>query len=264
VATAIHLEGLRKDFPTPSGGRYTSVQGVTLDVEAGKFLCLVGPSGCGKSTILNMVAGLLEPTEGVISISGQRLAGLNRRAGYMFQQDALLPWKTVLENVILGLTFRGIPHQEGENRGRTWLARVGLESFAASYPYQLSGGMRKRVAMVQSWIVNPDLLLMDEPFSSLDIHTRQKMEDELLQLWADSRTTVLFVTHDLEEAIALSDEVAVLSAGPASRIVGRYPIDLPRPRNLMDIRTEARFTDLYRLIWSTLREQVLKTHGLPV
>jgi NitT/TauT family transport system ATP-binding protein len=255
VAAAIYLQGLRKDFPTSSGDRYTSIDGVTLDVEAGKFVCIVGPSGCGKSTILNLVAGLLEPTHGAVHVFGQRLTGLN-----MFQQDALLPWKTVLENVTLGLTFRGVPRREADDRGTIWLARVGLERFASSYPYQLSGGMRKRVAMVQSWIVSPDVLLMDEPFSSLDIHTRYKMEDELLQLWAESHTTVLFVTHDLDEAIALSDEVAVLSAGPASRVVGRYMIDLPRPRNLIDIRTEPRFTDLYRLIWSTLREQVLKSY----
>ena len=262
--SAISLQGLKKDFPTASGARYTSVQGVTLDVPPGKFLSLVGPSGCGKSTILNMTAGLLDPTEGAVHIFGERLSGINRRAGYMFQEDALLPWKTVLENVTLGLTFRGVPRHEADRQGQSWLARVGLDDFAVSYPYQLSGGMRKRAALVQAWIVNPDLLLMDEPFSALDIHTRHRMEDELLHLWADSRTTVLFVTHDLEEAIALSDEVAVLSAGPASRIVGRYTIDLARPRNLIDIRTEPRFTELYRLIWSTLREQVLKSYAVQV
>ena len=261
MATAIHLEGLRKDFPTPSGGRYTSVQNVTLNVEAGKFLCLVGPSGCGKSTILNMVAGLLEPTGGAISISGERLAGLNRRAGYMFQQDALLPWKTVLENVTLGLTFRGIARKEAEDRGRTWLARVGLEGFAASYPYQLSGGMRKRAAMVQSWIVNPDLLLMDEPFSSLDIHTRQKMEDELLQLWTDSHTTVLFVTHDLEEAIALSDRVLLFKAGPRAALKADYPVGLPRPRNVAEARFIPGFTELYRTVWSSLKEEVMAAYA---
>jgi NitT/TauT family transport system ATP-binding protein len=261
ASASILLEGVGKQFPAAAGEGYTAVEGITLDVDAGKFLCIVGPSGCGKSTILHMAAGLMRPTEGAVYVFGQRLAGINRRAAYMFQQDALLPWKNVLENVILGLIFRGVSRQEAEERGRTWLGRVGLDRFAASFPYQLSGGMRRRVAMAQCWIVNPDVLLMDEPFSALDIHTRHKMEDELLRLWADSHTTVLFVTHDLEEAIALSDEVAVLSAGPGSRLVGRYAIDLPRPRNLIDIRTEPRFTELYRLIWSTLREQVLKSYS---
>jgi NitT/TauT family transport system ATP-binding protein len=237
-----------------------AIQGVSLDISEGVFLSVVGPSGCGKSTLLNLVAGLATPSSGAIEIYGKRLSGLNRRASYMFQQDALLPWKSVLDNVILGLNFGGRPRAEAHELGRKWINRVGLDGFADCYPHQLSGGMRKRVAMAQSWVVDPDMLLMDEPFSALDIHTRLRMEGELLQLWSGSRKTVLFVTHDLEEAIALSDEVAVLSAGPGSRLVNRYEVNLPRPRDLIDIRTQPEFIDLYRHIWTDLREEVLKSY----
>ncbi len=250
--TAIEFESVTKSF-----GSYTAIRQIDLAVAKGSFVSVVGPSGCGKSTLLNCAAGLIEPTEGSVSIFGEKLTGLNRRASYMFQQDALLPWKTVLENIALGLTFRNQP----EDEARAWVDRVGLEGFENAYPSQLSGGMRKRVAMAQSWIVNPDILLMDEPFSALDVHTRLRMETELLALWTASPKTVLFVTHDLEEALALSDEVVVLSAGPASHIVNRYSVDLARPRDLIDIRTEPRFTELYREIWSQLREEVLASYA---
>jgi NitT/TauT family transport system ATP-binding protein len=259
-SAAIHLERVTKAFTAPSGSRYTAVEGVTLDISDGVFLSVVGPSGCGKSTLLNLVAGLTTPTSGAVEIYGKHLSGLNRRASYMFQQDALLPWKTVLDNVILGLSFGRKGRKEAQEIGREWISRVGLDGFADCYPHQLSGGMRKRVAMAQSWIVDPDMLLMDEPFSALDIHTRLRMESELLQLWSDSRKTVLFVTHDLEEAIALSDEVAVLSAGPGSRLVNRYEVNLPRPRDLIDIRTQPEFISLYRHIWTDLRKEVLKSY----
>lgn len=257
---AVSLKQATKSFVTASGDIYTAVRDITLDVSEGRFVAIVGPSGCGKSTILNMTAGLMEPSSGAVYIYGEPLRGINRRAAYMFQQDALLPWKTVLENVVLGLIFRGWRLHEARDVAIEWLERVGLASFADRYPYQLSGGMRKRVAIAQSWIVNPDILLMDEPFSALDVQTRQMMENELLTIWSESRKTVLFVTHDLEEAISLADEVVVLSAGPASRVVGRFIVDIPRPRNLMDIRVEPRFSELYRAIWSILREEVLKSY----
>jgi len=203
---------------------------------------------------------LIETSVGSVSIFGESLKGLNRRAGYMFQQDGLLAWKTVLGNVTLGLRFRGMDARQAEAQARDWVVRVGLQGFADAYPSQLSGGMRKRVAVAQSWIVNPDILLMDEPFSALDVHTRLRMENELLELWTASPKTVLFVTHDLEEALALSDEVVVLAAGPASGVVNRYRVDLPRPRNLIDIRTEPRFAELYRHIWAQLKQEVLKSY----
>jgi NitT/TauT family transport system ATP-binding protein len=260
LSTAISMEGIARRFTTTSGTSYTAVEGIRMSVQAGTFVSVVGPSGCGKSTVLNMTAGLMQPTEGSIEIFGDKLTGINKRASYLFQQDALLPWKSVLDNVRLGLEFRGRNSPEAMELARSWVRRVGLEQFSASYPHQLSGGMRKRAAMAQSWIVDPDILLMDEPFSALDIHTRQRMESELLGLWSGSNKTVLFVTHDLEEAIALSDRVLVLSAGPGSRIVGEYEVDLPRPRNLIDIKTEPHFTELYRSIWSDLKQEVLKSY----
>jgi NitT/TauT family transport system ATP-binding protein len=242
-------------------GSYTAIQDVDFEVRPGSFVSVVGPSGCGKSTLLNLAAGLTQPTSGTVNIFDQPLIGLNRRAGYMFQQDALLPWKTVLGNVTLGLRFRGVDGRAAEAQARDWVVRVGLEHFVDAYPAQLSGGMRKRVAMAQSWIVDPAILLMDEPFSALDVHTRHRMEGELLTLWTASPKTILFVTHDLEEALALSDEVIVLSAGPGSRVVSRHTVDLSRPRDLIDIRTDARFGELYRKIWAELRQEVLASYA---
>ena len=227
---------------------------------AGAFVSVVGPSGCGKSTLLNLAAGLIEPSEGSVWVFDERLHGLNRRAAYMFQQDALLPWKTVLGNIMLGPRLRGVDTSDAEAQAREWIDRVGLQNFADAYPSQLSGGMRKRVAVAQSWIVNPDILLMDEPFGALDVHTRLRMEKELLDLWTESPKTVLFVTHDLDEAIALSDEVVVLSAGPASRIINRHRVDLPRPRDLLEIRSMPRFMEIYREIWAQLKGEVLRAY----
>ncbi len=256
---AVSLRGVSRDFATPGGAVYRAVEHVSFDVAPGAFVSIVGPTGCGKSTLLNVLAGLLAPTAGCVEIGGVPLAGVNRRATYMFQQDALLPWKSVLDNVGLGLTFAGRPRHEARRAARAWLDRIGLGAFADRFPSQLSGGMRKRVAMAQNWAMDRDLLLMDEPFSALDVHTRQAMEMELLTLWTGSSKTVVFVTHDLEEAIALADEVLVISAGPASHLVGRYVVPLARPRDLVDIRTDPAFNDLYRTIWSDLRREVLKS-----
>jgi NitT/TauT family transport system ATP-binding protein len=257
---ALRLDAVTHRFVAASGPAYTAVERITLDIRAGTFLSIVGPSGCGKSTVLNIIAGLLVPTEGTVEIFGERLHGINQKASYMFQQDALLPWKTVQDNILLGLELRRHDRREARELAAAWIKRVGLDGFASRYPYQLSGGMRKWVALAQTWIVQPDILLMDEPFSALDIHTRQRMEAEILTLWTASTKTVLFVTHDLEEAVALSDEVVVLSAGPGSQIIGRYPVNLARPRNLIDIRTEPQFREVYRSIWSDLRQEVLKSY----
>ena len=239
---------------------YAAVSELDLSVASGRFVSIVGPTGCGKSTVLNVVAGLREPSSGHVLIDGEPLKGLNRTAGYMFQQDALLPWKTVLDNVAFGLELAGVGKKERTARARDWVVRVGLGGFENSYPHQLSGGMRKRTAIAQTWIGDPGILLMDEPFAALDVQTRQLMENELLSLWTGSGKTVLFVTHDLDEAISLSDEIVLLSAGPASRIAGRYPVGLPRPRNLLDIRTMPQFTEIYGAIWAGLRNEVMKTY----
>jgi len=261
--TALEFDHVSRDYVAPDGSTYRVIDDVSLSISAGAFVALVGPSGCGKSTLLNLAAGLLVPTSGKIRIEGEELRGINRHATYMFQQDALLPWKNVRGNVALGLTLAGATRANAETRANEWLARVGLAAFASHYPSQLSGGMRKRVVMAQNWILERSQVLMDEPFSALDVHTRLLMETELLALWdmssRDAKRTVLFVTHDLEEAIALADEVVVLSAGPASRIVARHVIDLERPRNLLDLRTSSAFEALYRTIWSVLREEVVKS-----
>jgi NitT/TauT family transport system ATP-binding protein len=265
---ALELAGVSRDFTTPDGRGYCALDGISLSVPAGSFVAIVGPSGCGKSTLLNIAAGLLTPSTGTVRVGGEPIAGLNRGATYMFQQDALLPWKTVRENVALGLTLGGAARPDAHARADAWLERVGLAAFAAHYPSQLSGGMRKRVVMAQNWIIDRPIVLMDEPFSALDVHTRQQMETELLGLWEGTADkTVVFVTHDLEEAIALADEVVVLSAGPAARIVAQHQVTLARPRDLMEVRTAPAFVDLYKAIWAVLRKEVVKSqraaHGRP-
>jgi NitT/TauT family transport system ATP-binding protein len=240
------------------GQRYTAVREATIRVAPGEFVSVVGPTGCGKSTLLNVAAGLLEPSAGGVLVFGEPLAGINRRAGYLFQADALMPWRDALANVTAGLEFRGVPRAEAEARGEEWLRRVGLGGFANRYPHQLSGGMRKRVALAQTLILNPQILLMDEPFAALDIQTRQLMENELLDLWSADRKSVVFITHDLEEAIALADRVVVLSAGPETRPIGEFAIDLERPRDVAEIRLTPRFLALHTEIWHAMREEVLK------
>ncbi|HTR57053.1 MAG TPA: ABC transporter ATP-binding protein [Casimicrobiaceae bacterium] len=260
---ALSLERITCAFASrkAQGERYTAVRDATLSIGAGEFVSVVGPTGCGKSTLLNVAAGLLQPSSGAVRILGERLAGINRKAGYMFQAESLMPWRSAIDNVLAGLEFAGVERAAAKSRARDWLGRVGLSGFEQRYPHELSGGMRKRVALAQILILDPQLLLMDEPFSALDVQTRQLMENELLDLWSANRKSVLFITHDLEEAIALSDRVIVLSAGPASRPIGDYAIDLPRPRDVNEIRLAPRFVDLHREIWHKLKDEVLKTYA---
>jgi NitT/TauT family transport system ATP-binding protein len=255
AAPAIAFDRVTVRFATPARGVHTAVTGVTLAVEEGRFVAIVGPSGCGKSTLLNLAAGLLATPDGSVRVFGEELRGINRHAAYLFQQDALLPWRSVLDNVRLGLDFRRVPAAQAEAEARAAITRVGLAGFEDRFPHQLSGGMRKRVAIAQSWIVDPRILLMDEPFGALDVQTRQNMENELLEMWQESRKTVLFITHDLEEAIALADRVVVMTAGPG-RIKGDYDVSLPRPRDVIEIRLNPDFTVLYRQIWADLRDEV--------
>src|SRR5881628_640386 len=241
--------------------RYTAVGDTTLVIGEGEFVSVVGPTGCGKTTLLNVAAGLLKPSAGTVTVLGRSLGGINTRAGYMFQTEALMPWRNTIENVVAGLEFRGVAREEALERGDAWLNRVGLSGFGKRYPHQLSGGMRKRVALAQMLILNPQILLMDEPFSALDVQTRQLMENELLELWSADRKSVVFITHDLEEAISLSDRVIVLSAGPATRPIGEFVIDLPRPRDVVEIRMTPRFVALHTQIWELLKAEVLKGHA---
>ena len=238
--------------------RYTAVKDTTLAAEEGEFVCVVGPTGCGKSTLLNVAAGLLQPSSGSVRVFGRPLSGINDRAGYLFQAEALMPWRSALDNVIVGLEFRGVERAEAIERGNDWLKRVGLAGFGDRFPHQLSGGMRKRVSLAQTFILNPQILLMDEPFSALDVQTRQLMENELLDLWSAERKSVIFITHDLEEAIALSDRVVVLSAGPETHPIGDYRIDLERPRDVAEIRLTPHFIELHAQIWHAMKQEVLK------
>lgn len=240
------------------GQRYTAVQHVNLIVGAGEFVSVVGPTGCGKSTLLNVAAGLLAPSTGSVRVFGQPLQGINARAGYMFQAESLMPWRTALANVMAGLSFRGMSNEQATSEANDWLRRVGLGGFGDRYPHQMSGGMRKRVSLAQTLVMDPDIILMDEPFSALDIQTRQLMENELLALWAAKKKAVLFITHDLDEAIALSDRVVVLSAGPGSHPMGEFDIDIPRPRDVAEVKMTPRFVALHAAIWDVLRGEVLK------
>ncbi|WP_139974281.1 MULTISPECIES: ABC transporter ATP-binding protein [Brucella/Ochrobactrum group] len=256
--TAIALKDVQISFKLADGGRFDAVAESNLDVAENEFVAIVGPTGCGKSTLLNAVAGLLVPASGTVEISGQRLQGLNRKAGYLFQQDALMPWKTVLDNVSIGLEIAGTSKTAAREQAREWLGRVGLASFGDRYPHMLSGGQRKRVGLAQVLIRNPKYLLMDEPFGPLDAQTRVIMGDLLLDLWSQDKKAVMFVTHDLEEAIALADRVVIMSAGPRARIMAEYKIPLARPREISEIRLEDKFHEIHREIWSALKEEVLK------
>ena len=255
---ALQLDGVACTFVDRNDPdqRYTAVQDVSLTVGAGEFVSVVGPTGCGKSTLLNVAAGLLAPSAGNVRVFGTPLAGINRRAGYMFQSESLMPWRTAAQNVMAGLEFRGAA--DAGAQADEWLRRVGLGGFGDRYPHQLSGGMRKRVSLAQTLVLDPDIILMDEPFSALDIQTRQLMENEVLDLWAAKRKAVLFITHDLDEAIAMSDRVVCLSAGPGSHPIGEFPVDLPRPRDVAEVRSTKRFVELHQAIWSVLRDEVLK------
>ena len=263
MTAALALEGITCTFVSREdrSQRYTALKDTTLVVAPGEFVAVVGPTGCGKSTLLNIAAGLLQPSAGSVRVFGAPLAGINARAGYLFQSEALMPWRDTLGNIVAGLEFRGVLRDQALAQGNDWLKRVGLGGFGDRYPHQLSGGMRRRVALAQTLILNPQIILMDEPFSALDIQTRQLMENELLELWSADRKSVVFITHDLEEAIALSDRVVVLSAGPGTRPIGDYAIDLPRPRDVADVRLTPRFLELHAEIWRRMKSEVLKGYA---
>lgn len=257
----IEISGVTKRFLTPSGELFTAIKDVDFEVEPGQFCAVVGPTGCGKSTTLGLVSGLDRPSEGTVRVGGQPVDGIAEGVSFMFQADALLPWKTVLGNVALGPSFRGVPKRQAETLARDWLRRVGLAGFEDRHPHQLSGGMRKRVAMAAALINEPRILLMDEPFGALDVQTKAIMQTELLGLWEQLRPSVLFITHDLEEAVALADRVVVMTSGPGS-VKAVYDIDLPRPRgSVQEIRFQPEFLELHRQIWESLREEVERAYA---
>jgi NitT/TauT family transport system ATP-binding protein len=257
----IEVSGLTKRFLTPKGDAFTALRDVSFIVEPGEFCAIVGPTGCGKSTTLGMVAGLDQPSEGSIKVGGREVSGITDGISFMFQTDALLPWKTVLGNVMMGPILKGVGKRRAAASAREWLRRVGLGAFEDRHPHQLSGGMRKRVAMAAALINEPKILLMDEPFGALDVQTKAIMQSELLTLWEQLRPSVLFITHDLDEAVLLADHVVVMTSGPGS-VKANYQIDLPRPRgSVQEIRHQPRFLALQNQIWSSLREEVERAYA---
>jgi NitT/TauT family transport system ATP-binding protein len=259
--TAVALEEATVAFRLADARVYTAVEKARLSVAPGEFVAIVGPTGCGKSTLLNVAAGLRRPASGTVKVFEAPLTGLNRDAGYLFQADALFPWKTAIDNVAIGLEIAGTSRNEALQRAHAWLASVGLDAFASRYPHMLSGGQRKRVGLAQVLIRDPKILLMDEPFGPLDAQTRQIMGNLLLDLWNADRKAVLFVTHDLEEAIALADRVVIMSAGPRARIIGDWRVPLLRPRDISEVRMEKEFHALHREIWSVLKDEVMKGYA---
>ena len=258
---AVELAGVTQRF-VKDGGRqaFTALRDVSLQVRAGEFVSLVGPSGCGKSSLLWIIAGLVKPSAGQVEVLGKPVSGVNRDVGIIIQQDALLPWRDARENVALPLRFRGMSKREARARADDWLNRVGLRGFASSYPHQLSGGMRKRVAIAATLAFEPKVLLLDEPFSALDVQTRNLMENDLLDLWTGSGQSVLFITHDLEEAVGLSDRVVVMTASPGT-VLADHKVDLARPRDLLEDRSHADFLHVYSQIWDGLRREVMQAHN---
>jgi NitT/TauT family transport system ATP-binding protein len=258
--SAIALKNVARRFVTPDGNVLSALEEFDLSIAPGEFCAVVGPTGCGKSTTLGLIAGLARPQGGTVTLFDAPVNGVDRRVGFVFQQDAVFPWRNVLGNVMAGPLFRGVPKAGAEEMARDWINRVGLKGFEGHHPHQLSGGMRKRVALAQTFINNPQVLLMDEPFSALDVQTRELMQEELLQLWAQAKSAVLFVTHDLDEAILLADRVAVLTTRPA-RVKSVHTIDLPRPRDVATLRYDEKFIAIARKISDDLREEVLRARA---
>jgi NitT/TauT family transport system ATP-binding protein len=259
-AARIEVVGLTKRFLTPKGEPFTAIEDVSLTVEPGQFCAIVGPTGCGKSTTLAQVSGLEHPSAGSVRVGGSVVDGITNGVSYMFQSDSLFPWKTVLQNVAIGPILVGTPKREATTLALDWLRRVGLSGFEDRYPHQLSGGMRKRVSMAAALINNPRILLMDEPFGALDVQTKAIMQTELLQLWEQLRPSVLFITHDLDEAVALSDRVVIMTSSPGS-VKDVFDIDLPRPRgDVQEIRHEQRFQELQGRIWASLKDEVTRAY----
>lgn len=255
----LELKDVTLSLPFADGSRLTVLEGANLAVEEGELVALLGPSGCGKTTTLNALAGQRLPDRGQVLLRGEPVKGVSDTVGYISQADTLLPWRTVADNVALGLELRGMGKRERLERARDWIARMGLTGFEKSYPRELSGGMKKRVTIARVLAMDPAVLMMDEPFAPLDAFTKEKLQDEILELWESTGCTILYVTHDLTEAIALADRVVLMSARPG-RMVEEYPIDLPRPRRVMEVKFQPRFVELERTIWQDLR-RLLQQEG---
>jgi ABC-type nitrate/sulfonate/bicarbonate transport system ATPase subunit len=238
----VELGGITQAFVRPDGDTFTALEAVSLKIEAGRFVSLIGPSGCGKSTIFNIVAGLQQPTKGDVIINGRESTGMVGAVGYMLQKDLLFPWRTVIDNIILGMEVRGVSTREARAYALPFLERYGLGGFADAYPSALSGGMRQRAALLRTLLFDSDVILLDEPFGALDAQTRSQMQEWLLQIWQDFGKTVIFVTHDVEEAVYLSDEIYVMAARPG-RVIAHLEVPLARPRP-RSITLDTLFRDL--------------------
>ena len=253
----LELRNVSKTFVLPDGKAFQAIKDVDLVVEdvpgAGEFRVFLGPSGCGKSTILNIVAGLIEPTSGQALLRGKAIHGPGPDRGMVFQSYSSYPWLTVLDNVAFGLKLRGMAREEREREARTWIKKVGLEGSERKYPRQLSGGMRQRVAIARTLAVKPQIVLMDEPFGALDVQTRLGMQNLINELWEQIEGTILFVTHDIAEAVYLADRIHILSTGPG-RIVDEVEIDLPLHRT-EDIKNTKRFRELETLVLEKIRRE---------
>lgn len=250
----LRIEGVVKNFV----GRGMPVEALArtdFTIERGEFVTLVGPSGCGKSTLLNLVSGLVAPSEGAIWYDGRKITGVNRQIGYVTQQDNLFPWRTLRDNVAFPLELTGVSTRERHSEADRWIRRVGLEGFENAYPYELSGGMRQRANIIRTLIYEPPVILMDEPFGPLDAQTRISLQALLLSIWESQRSTVLFVTHDLTEAIGLADRVALMSARPG-RMVRMDIVKIPRPRDIFFIHQNPEFRELHDAIWKELAAQI--------
>ena len=262
-AIKIRARDVRMDFAiADERGRkqqIAALQDFNLDIREGEFFTLLGPSGCGKSTFLNVLAGLARKSGGSISIDGQPASGINREQGVVFQGYALFPWRTVLQNIEVGLEIRKIPKRERRETAEQFLHLVGLAGFGQRYPHELSGGMRQRVAIARSLAYSPSLLLMDEPFAALDAQTREILQSELLRIWEQHKTTIVFITHSLDEAIYLSDRIAIMTHRPG-RIKSVLDIALPRPRPA-EIRHAPAFVQLREQAWDVLRDEVAFASG---
>lgn len=254
----MELENISKTYPSGDGTLVQALGPIDLRIPNHRFVSIVGPSGCGKSTLFNIISGLLDNTEGAIYVNGSRVDGLTGITGYMLQKDLLLPWRTILDNVILGLEIQGTSKREAKAKALPLLHKYGLKGFEDHYPAQLSGGMRQRAALLRTILYDRDVILLDEPFGALDAQTRAMMQEWLLDLWDDFQKTILFVTHDMEEAIYLSDEVYIMTSRPGT-IKRHLLIDLPRPRK-PQIITSPEFTQLKEEALRTLSEETLKAY----
>jgi len=254
----LQATGLRHEYYQPrTGGRLLALDNIDLHVDDGEFVSIVGPSGCGKTTFINLCDGLLKPTAGKIDIDGKQVTGPGSDRGMVFQDSCLLPWRTVFKNVIFGLECQGLDNAEGQERARRFIKLVGLQGFEDHYPHELSGGMQQRCNLARALTVDPKILIMDEPFAALDAQTREIMQKELLRIWSEAKKTVLFITHQINEAIYLADRVIVFGARPG-RVKQTLKIDLPRPRDL-SLKRDPRFLELENRVWEQIEEEVKKT-----